>query len=176
MPPPSRPFCEITNSPRLRTGPAIRVQFFTGWPKWRAIWGDQLTENPILVGLNGAMGTPLAASGAVQCPSDPKRAQLAPPSARTVTSADRASGPFGVSKASWPSCQPVHFHRVCRRTLRFCRRSSQARNKGEAFIAAGKTRPLVPVKTGWPRSRAHAAISALVNFSSIGNSQSAASP
>ena len=39
-------------------------------------------------------------------------------------------------------------------------RRSHARSKGLAFIARGKTRPLLPMKVGWP-SASHQPIKAL---------------
>jgi hypothetical protein len=54
-------------------------------------------------------------------------------------------------------------------------RPSQARNKGEAFIATGNTRPDEPVKTSCPSPRAQACTAAGPKARSIGAKGPAAS-
>ena len=108
----------------------------------------------MLAGRNGARATPLAASQGAQAPSEPSRAQLAPPSASTVTTGRRTCRPPGVANASPAPSNPCQRQRVCRVTPRASSRRSQARSSGEAFIATGNTRPEVPVNTSCSNPRA----------------------
>ena len=57
-------------------------------------------------------------------------------------------------------------------TPRSSSRRSQARSSGEAFIATGNTRPLVPTKVGWPRPW-HQSISAAGGKASISGAKAA---
>jgi hypothetical protein len=107
----------------------------------------------MLAGWNGATGTPSAASTGAQAPSDPSRAQLAPPKASTVTAGVTRRGPSGVSNSTAAPSNPVQRQRVTSRTPCAPSRASQARSRGDAFIATGKTRPDDPVNTGWPSPR-----------------------
>ena len=54
-----------------------------------------------------------------------------------------------------PSRQPSQRHRVRNCTPRASNRFSHARSSGDAFIATGKTRPVEPTNTSWPRPVAH---------------------
>ena len=111
-------------------------------------------RSPALAGANGASATPCAASHPAQAPSEPSRAQLAPPSASTVTvgAAPRA-GPVGrvegaaiaVPAGPAPAGRDLHAQPSSR--------ASQARSSGEAFIATGKHPPVEPVKNSWPSPR-----------------------
>ena len=118
------------------------------------MWSDQAMRMPAFAGAKGARVIPLRAGISAQVPVEPSRVQLAPPKARTVTSAVRSRCPSGVSNRNWFSSQPVHSHLVRNRAPLSRSRASHARNKGEAFIATGNTRPVEPVKTSWPKARA----------------------
>ncbi len=100
MPPPSSPRADTTNSPRLTNPPAASPTPLTGTPNQRAMCGDQSTLRPALAGAKGVRATPRAASTVAHAPSDPSRAQLAPPSASTVTVGAMVRVPSGVSKTS----------------------------------------------------------------------------
>ena len=99
------------------------------------------------------MATPARASTSVQAPSEPSRGQLAPPSARMVASGLCATGVLsGRSKTRLPPAlvQPIQRWRGMKVTPWLRSRCSQARSSGDAFMAAGNTRPLDPTNTGWP--------------------------
>ena len=152
MTPPSMPVWVTTASPRRSVSPRWRAMRLRGWPAKRVRkWSDQATVKPQL---DGRRGVTAPGNWAVQVPSEPSRGQEPPPSARIVT--------FGFSSAAGskrgvPSVdQPIQVWRRRNVTLRLVRRASQARSRGEAFIARGKIRPLLPVKTGWPRASDHA--------------------
>ena len=98
MPPPSKPRFETTNSPRCFMPPARNSTCFTGAPNRGAICADQSTAKPMLAGLKrrNKIGHVCAA----HAPSEPSRAQLAPPIAKTVTSGARLTRPSGVSNSA----------------------------------------------------------------------------
>ncbi len=172
MPPPSTPRAETTNSAATLRPAAVSRTGLTGAPKWRAIAGDQATAKPTLEGRNGASGTPSAARITVQAPSEPSRAQEPPPSASTVARAASARGPSGVAKAAPPCRQPSQRQRVRTATPCAASRCAQARSSGEAFMARGKTRPVLPVKTSMPRPSAQRRTSGGPNSARSGASQS----
>ena len=173
MPPPSSPRSEITASPRLRAGPACQATPLTGMPNRAAICADHSTRTPMLAGRNGASGTPAARRASAQAPSEPSRAQLAPPSASTVTPAVTRCTPSGVAKTAAPSAQPCQRQRVRRVTPYPSSRVSQARS---SFIVCGKTRPVGPVNSGWPSASAQRRTSSGPQASSIGRRWSAWGP
>lgn len=109
-------------------------------------------------------------------PSEPSRAQLAPPSAKMVQAGRRVCCPWAVSNTRAPSLRPCQRQLVACVTPNVSKRLSHARSRGEAFIALGKTRPVLPVKMGWPRDCAHACTSGGPNSASIGLSHEAAWP
>ncbi len=149
--------------------------FFKGWPAKRsAKIGLQATSKPLLAGSNGVTATPRPCRMSAQPPVEPSRGQLAPPRARTTTSAGTLSPS---SKINSPSgFHPRHSLCMWNRTPWACRRPIQARSRGEAFRVRGKTRPLEPMKVGWPSPSAHAVRSAGVKASRTGRIQAAASP
>ena len=157
MPPPSRPALEITHSPRDSVVSAQSPTDFSGLPKWGAMWSDQSILNPIFAGAKAAV---LSGSKSAQRPSDPSRAQLAPPSARIVCCAVIFCGPSGLLKHAAPSAQPVQRQRFCKVTPCWSSRPIHARNSGDAFIPLGNTRPVEPVKISCPSPLAHAITSA----------------
>ena len=128
-------------------------------------------------GRSGTTATPAASSGATQSPVEPSFGQLAPPSASTTASGRSSRSPSGVSNRIAPSSlQPVQRERVRSSTPKPFSRASQARSRGEAFIARGNTRPLDPVKVAWPRPSAQAVNSSGENASSHGDTAPAALP
>jgi hypothetical protein len=133
--------------------------------------------NPTLAGRNGATAAPRAASRGAQAPSEPSRAQLAPPRARIVARGRTRRGPSGVSKVRSPAAfQPVQVERRFSATPCPSSRAIQARSSGEAFSALGKTRPLLPTKVACPSPSAQFTRSAGVKASSIGRSRALAAP
>ena len=84
---------------------------------------------------------------------------------------------FGVAKRRLRSLsQPCQGWRGRKATPRAASRRSHARSKGEALKEAGNTRPLEPMKVGWPSS-SHQAMSACGgNASSAGRRCGAAAP
>ncbi|MND87392.1 hypothetical protein D3C77_336450 [compost metagenome] len=148
-------------SPRTVRPAWLRATPFNGWPAKRSRnSGDQVRSKPTLAGWNGTTAAPTPSSAGTQAASEPNRAQLAPPSARTTASGRSIRSPSGVSKASAPPCQPVQRERVRTSTPNASSRASQARSRGEAFIAFGNTRPEEPTKVGWPRPSTQAVRSA----------------
>ncbi len=131
-----------------------RATVFSGSPPKRSRkCALHATWKPALAAFSGAIFTPLLAKVSTQPPSLPSRGQLAPPRASTVTSAATA-WPL-TSGRPLPS-QPCHSARVCSLTPCVSSRASQARSRGEAFIALGKTRPLDPAKVSASRPSAQA--------------------
>ena len=163
----------MTNSPARPRPPAERITDLTGAPKCRAIAGDQSTRKPTFDASNGASVAPARASASVHAPSEPSRAQDAPPSASTVARAATRRGPSGVSNVAAAPSQPVQRQRVRRSAPDAASRPSQARSRGEAFIARGNTRPDEPVKTSRPRPRAQSWTSAGPNAEISGAMRSA---
>ena len=170
------PRAETTNSPRDTTPPADRAAPFTGLPKCRAIAADQWTAKPMLAGAKGASATPAPARTGAQAPSDPSRAQLAPPSANTVAPASTRTGPSGVANSAAAPSQPCQRQPVRTLTPSPASCPAQALSSGEAFIATGNTRPVDPVNTGCPSPRAQSCTWSGPKAASIGASQSAAAP
>jgi len=166
------PVAVTTNSPCWRwTTPAASAAVIatglTGSPAKRSRrWSLQpprsgpvgATSKPQLLARSGAMARPRAASSGTQAPSEPRRDQLAPPSASTVASAANACSPSGPAKrrvASSPA-QPSQRWRMWNCTPPARSRCSQARSNGAAFMSLGNTRPDVPTKVRMPSSAAHA--------------------
>ena len=146
---PPRPRCRraVTSaSPRTPAPPIDNATRFSGWPsKRRRNASDQSTRKPQLDGTSGATATPFSTRSSAQSPVEPRRGQLAPPSASTVASAATTSSLPGASKTSRPSSsQPSQRRRVRNSTPMSASRPSQARSSGEAFMATGNTRPLEP--------------------------------
>ena len=140
------------------------------------MWRDQSTRSPALAGWNGATGRPACAKYPAQAPSEPSRAQLAPPKAMTVAGALTDSIPCGVSNRC-----AAPFHPTQRQRVRTCNpispsRSSQARSSGDAFIACGKTRPVDPAKVAAPMPSAQARTASGVKACNIGRSAGDAPP
>ena len=136
----------------------------------RADAADQSTRKPQLAGRNGATAPGRSRPAGVGAKPRPGRAA----ERQDGDVAGRIGRP-AVSKRSAPSAsQPVQRCRACSRTPRSPSRRSQARSSGEAFIAAGNTRPLVPTKVGWPRPWHHAISASGGNARMIGSSQSRA--
>ena len=155
MPPPSRPARVTVTSPRDVRSPNDSAMPFSGAPSNRSRkTGDHATVKPQLAGCSGATHTPSASSRPVQRPSEPSCGQDAPPSASTVTSKLRLTGPSGVSKRrAPPGSHPVQRWRGQKATPWPASRRSQARNSGEALKLAGNTRPLVPTSVSSPSAR-----------------------
>ena len=148
----------MMNSPRLSSMTRSWEQILsaiplTGLPKNGAMCGDQSTRKPMFAGFQSVICTPFSRSQGTQAPSEPSRCQLAPPRARMVTLGERVCGPVGVSNVKAAPSKPVQRQRLRISTPWLVRRFSQARRRGEAFIATGKTRPEEPVYTSWPRAR-----------------------
>lgn len=122
--------------------------FFSGSPAKRSRnIVLQATSKPQLAGRKGAISEPPTRSSGAQAASEPSLGQLAPPSARMVTRARTVLRPLGSSIRRPPmASQPLQVERGRSDTPRSSRRESQARSRGEAFIALGKTRPLAPTK------------------------------
>jgi hypothetical protein len=142
----------MTASPRTVRPSNATAMRLSGAPARRAPNGfDHGATNPQLAGCKGTTVTPAAATAATQPPSEPSRGQLAPPSASTAASGrSMTMAPSGRTKASAPSCQPIKRCRMAKSTPAPCSRRSQARSSGDAFIALGNTRPLVPTKVSCP--------------------------
>jgi len=85
-------------SPRTVRAPDVKATPLSGWPSKRSRKiSDQATVKPELAGRSGEILTPLAASVCTHAPSEPRRGQLAPPSASTVALAAISRCPSGVS-------------------------------------------------------------------------------
>ncbi|MNQ87038.1 hypothetical protein D3C85_1022480 [compost metagenome] len=148
-------------SPRTVRPAWVRATPLTGWPAKRSrSRGDQATSKPTLEGRKGATATPASSSAGTQVASEPSLAQLAPPRARTTAWGRSSRSPSGVSKARAPSVQPIQRERVRISTPSPSSRDSQARSRGEAFIAFGNTRPEEPTKVACPSPSAQAVRSA----------------
>ena len=149
-------------SPRTVCGPNDSATPLSGWPSKRSRKiSDHAMVKPELAGLNGDIATPLAASVSTHAPFDPSRGQLAPPSASTVARAPTTRRPSGVWNSKWPSSfQPVQRWRSANCTPMASSRRNHARRSGDALNAAGKTRPLEPMKVGCPNASLHSCNSA----------------
>ena len=173
--PPSKPVAVITASPRTKSWPKRMARRLSGWPAKRdRKCADQSTLKPQLDGRNGVTNP---GRQAVQPASAPSRGQEAPPSARIVALGCPRTAPSGVSNLRHPSRS--HPDQRCRRrnrTPRSVSRRDQARSSGEAFIAAGNTRPLDPVKVGCPSPWHHAVNALGGNAAIIGSSRERAVP
>ncbi len=137
-------------SPGMVRPAKASVMRFSGVPSNRLRkCSDQAVVKPQFAGRSGA--TRPGGNARTQAPSEPSRGQDAPPSASTTGPAAAAGGSnTGAPAAS----QPSQRCRGWKRTPAAARRASQARSSGDAFIATGNTRPLLPVKVGCP-SAAH---------------------
>ena len=125
---------------------------------------------PTLEAWKGLSGVPAAAKGICQAPSDPKRAQLAPPSARISAPAVKVTLPAGVSNRCCASVVsgPVHRWRRSNITPSASNRANHARRRGEAFMQVGKIRPVLPVKTSCPSASAKPITSSGPNCNRMG--------
>ena len=83
--------------------------------------------------------------------------------------------PSGVAKTATPSCQPSQRQRVRKVAPCDSSRRVQARNRREAFISRGKTRPELPVNTAIPSPSAQWRTSSGPQAARNGASQSAPS-
>jgi hypothetical protein len=111
---------------------------------------DQFATKPQFDGRNGTISTPRSRNSATRLASEPGRGQLAPPSARMVTSGRARTSSTPLAKRSAPPC------RNAKRAPKSFKRRSHAHNSGDAFINCGNTRPLEPTKVGWPKRSHHA--------------------
>src|SRR5690606_13514107 len=98
-------------------------------------------------------GTPASRNTGTQAASEPSRGQLAPPSASTATPGRTCRAPCAVSNRN-PCSSPTQRQRVRNSTPCPRSRASQARNRGDAFIPTGNTRPVEPVNNPVPSPRA----------------------
>ncbi len=139
-------------SPRTLRPPSDSAMRLSGSPSKRSRnTADQFTSTPALAGRSGAMPMPARAMISAQLPSEPRRGQLAPPSASTVASARSVTTPDGVSNVSAPSSpQPVQRWRGLNTTPAASSRLIQARSSGDAFRLRGNTRPLEPTNVSCP--------------------------
>ncbi len=158
-------------SPGTRRPPAVTAIRFSGVPAWRAMCGLHPAVNPQLAGRNGVTAPGKAAAHA---PSEPSRGQDAPPSASTT-------GPVATAAAGSNRGAPAASHPSQRCRMRNCTpspssRRSQARSSGDAFMARGNTRPLLPVNTGWPSASHHAHSAAGGNAATAGARNARAGP
>ena len=137
---------------------------------------DHAISSPQFDGRNGARATPRCARTFFQPPSEPRRGQLAPPSARIVASAASVSRRPSLSTTGAAPSRSTNLAPVRSSTPNSASRASQVRSSGEAFIAFGNTRPLEPTKVSTPRPAQKARMSVGENVSSMGRSQPAAAP
>ncbi len=90
-------------APRAASPAAISAMPLTGAPKCRAMCADHVDRSPACSRAGTAQARRLRApAGRPSAPSEPSRAQLAPPSARTVTRGASAPRPSGVSNTPPP--------------------------------------------------------------------------
>jgi len=128
---------------------------------------------------------PARRNTSTQVPSDPTRGQLAPPSARTVTS-DRVidTSPLTLSikdrcgsNPAWRSpAQPRQRQPVLIRTPCDSSRRSHDLSNGVARNDSGNTRPLEPIQVGSPRVAHHSLRSDGPNLRSAGSNLWLAGP
>ncbi len=147
------PAAVTTASPGTRASLCDRAMRFSGVPANRSRNGvDQATRKPQLAARSGVMAQPGRA--VVQAPSDPSRGHDAPPQASTVASAARVSP--SARRSAPPSAKPTQRRRIMNRTPNAASRASHARNSGDAFMAFGNTRKLLPTNVGCPSASHHA--------------------
>lgn len=106
--------------------------------------------NAALAAPNGRVAMLLPLNHFVQAPSELNFDQLAPPSARIVTSGSIVSFQSGVSKIKALLSVPIQRHLVCSSTRSSRSRETHYLTKGEAFITFGKTRFEEPVNVSAP--------------------------
>ena len=145
-------------SPRDSLPSKRSATFLSGWPAKRARkFSLQPTLKPHSTGAAARSRRPWRAA----VPPSRHRSQAAANSrrrARAPWRPARAIFAVGTAKqqgalAVQPSQRPA---RQQTRRLARSSRASQARSSGDAFMAFGKTRPLEPMKVGWPRPSAQA--------------------
>ena len=123
------------------------------------------------------MATPRAANKGCHAPSEPKRAQLAPPKASTTASASMSRCPSGVANTKAPEFdQPSQRCRMQNRTPELRNWCNQARSNGAAFMSVGKTRPELPTKVPIPKASAHSRNCGPSNAANMGCNAFSAQP
>ena len=147
------PAAVISASPRTVVSPNVSAMRFSGWPsKRRRNVSDQSTRKPQLAGASGATATPRSASSGSPiagraeprpaCPAERQNRGVGGDGLLLVGCGEQQPPVYRPSRASGGECGTRRPQRASW--------ASQARSSGDAFMATGNTRPLVPTKVGWP--------------------------